>query len=230
MDTTAITSIITQGSPEWYQIRLGKFTSSEIHRLMTEPKLAADKKAGNLSDGAMTYVLEKVHEQLTGEPASSFDSMATVWGVQNEPLARAWYEKLTDCKVTEAGFEMISESYGGSADGLVDFAQGVHDNGGIEIKCPFKGSNHLEHCLISDQEYMKVNFKDHYWQCVSNCFIYGRDWWDFISFDPRLDYDSGFFKIRIVPPQEDIEILCKKIEQAVKTKNELLQKFTTKAA
>lgn len=213
-----------QGSPEWYQARLGRFTSSEIHRLLTEPKDAAAKKAGELSDGAMTYVLEKVHETITGEYSSGFDNEATVWGVQNEPLARAWYEKIEGVKVIEAGFEQVSESYGGSTDGL------VNEDGGIEIKCPYKGAIHLQYSLIESQEYMKKYHKDHYWQCVSNCFINNRKWWDFISFDPRLNYDSGFFKIRIYPPSEDIDLLVKKVAQATKMKMELLQKFTTEAA
>jgi len=51
-----------QRSPEWYAARLGVFTSSEIYRLMTKPKL----KGEVLSDGAKTYILEKVAESLTG--------------------------------------------------------------------------------------------------------------------------------------------------------------------
>jgi hypothetical protein len=191
---------------------------------MTEPKSAAAKKAGSLSDGAITYVLEKVHETLTGESADSYDSAATVWGVQNEPLARKWYEKLKGVEVQEVGFTQAGDSFGGSADGLVG------EDGGIEIKCPHKGSNHLEHLLITDQQYMKENFKDHYWQCVSNCFINNRKWWDFVSFDPRLNYDSGFFTVRITPPEEDIELLSKKVKQAVEMKLQLIEQFTKSAA
>jgi hypothetical protein len=55
-----------QGSAEWHKQRIGKFTSSEIFRLMTEPKLVAEKKAGLLSAVSLTYVLEKVHDEITG--------------------------------------------------------------------------------------------------------------------------------------------------------------------
>lgn len=220
MDATANHTMI-QGSAEWHAIRLGKFTSSEIYRLMSEPKLKAEKEAGELSDGAKTYVLEKVHETLTGEQSPAFDSMATVWGVQNEPIARAWYERINNVQVQQLGFTEASPSYGGSTDGLVG------EDGGIEIKCPFNGSNHLEHCLIDGLPYMKQYFKDHYWQCVSNMLLNGRAWWDFISFDPRLNYDSGFFQFRIVPPQEDIDLLAKKVAQAVEFKMSLLEKFTS---
>ena len=209
-----------QGSAEWHKQRIGKFTSSEIFRLMTEPKLVAEKKAGLLSAGAITYVLEKVHEEITGECAESFDTIATVWGIQNEPLAREWYEKKNGVTVLEDGFEQTSTSYGGSVDGLVG------EDGGIEIKCPYKGSNHLEHLLIDSQEYMKDNFKNYYWQCVSNAFINKRKWWDFISFDPRLNYESGYFQIRIYPTDEDFELLTSKIEKAVEMKLQLVNRFT----
>ena len=38
-----------QNSPEWYNARLFHFTSSELYKLMTEPRSAADKAAGKLS-------------------------------------------------------------------------------------------------------------------------------------------------------------------------------------
>lgn len=220
MESTANYEII-QGSREWFEIRRGKFTSSEIYRLLSEPKDAAAKKKGELSEGAKTYVLEKVHEELTGEIESSFDSAATVWGVQNEPLARTWYEKLTGLEVKEVGFTTVSDSFGGSADGLVG------ENGGIEIKAPYKGSNHLDYSLIDSQEYMKKHFKEHYWQCVSNAFINKRVWWDFVSFDPRLNYDSGFFRFRIFPKEEELDLIAKKVAQATELKLQLIEKFTS---
>lgn len=219
MESTANYSMI-QGSQEWFEIRRGKFTSSEIHRLMSEPMDAKAKKKGELSEGAKTYVLEKVHEQLTGELNQSFDTAATVWGVQNEPLARIWYEKLTGLEVKEVGFTTVSDSFGGSADGLVD------EDGGIEIKAPYKGSNHLDYSLIESQEYMKKHFKEHYWQCVSNAFINNRRWWDFVSFDPRLNYDSGFFRFRIVPSLAEFDLISQKVEQATEMKLKLIEKFT----
>lgn len=217
MDTT---TNYRQGSAEWHKQRIGKFTSSEIHRLLTEPKSSEDKKAGKLSEGALTYVLEKVHEEITGEADAGFDNIATVWGVQNEPLAREWYSKINNVEVLEDGFNEANKHYGGSSDGKVGTI------GGIEIKCPYKGAIHLDHCLIESQEYMKKHFKEYYWQCVSNCFINGCEWWDFVSFDPRLDCDAGFFQIRIVPTPEDIDLLCKKLEVATAKKLELLEKFT----
>jgi len=53
-----------QRTPEWIQSRMGRFSCSQLHRLMTEPKAKADKEAGKLSDGAITYVMECIAEKL----------------------------------------------------------------------------------------------------------------------------------------------------------------------
>lgn len=224
MEQPPITTIkiheVPQGGAEWAKIRCGKFTSSEIHRLMSEPKDAAAKKAGELSEGAKTYVLEKVHETLTGAEKWGIDNAATTWGIMNEPLARAWYEKKNGVEVRQVGFTEVSESFGGSVDGLVG------EDGGLEIKCPYNGANHLENTLIEDREYMKKYFKEYYWQCVSNAFCNNRQWWDFVSFDPRIQHQSGYFQFRVHPPQEDIDLLVKKVAQAVELKLKLIEKFT----
>lgn len=206
---------LIQGSDEWFKIRLGKFTSSEIHRLLPEPK----SKKEVLSKTAINYVLEKVHESLTGE-FNSFDSEATAWGVQNEHLARKWYEKIKGVEVKEIGFTKVSDDFGGSADGLVG------DEGGIEIKCPYNGANHLKHCMIYSQDYFKENFKEYYWQCVCNCYINGGEWWDFVSFDPRINLEIGFFCFRIYPTPEEYQFISEKVEKAIIMKNDLINKFT----
>src|SRR5688572_14249397 len=87
-DRTALTWI-DQNSEEWDRVRIGRFTASEIHRLMepakremTEAELKARPKSGKgssaklvndystLSDAAFTYINEKVAEILTGQPKS----------------------------------------------------------------------------------------------------------------------------------------------------------------
>lgn len=184
-----------QYSPEWYAARLGKFTSSGIAALMSDPKSKAAKDAGELSESAMSYVLEKIGEIVSGQPASSFVNTATAWGDEHEPAARKWYAKLI-APIEEAGFITYPflPYYGGSPDGLVAI-DGVP--GGVEIKCPYVSANHLQHCLITDVAYFKQYFKEYYWQCVSNMVVTGSEFWDFVSFDPRLDSDCGMFRFRI---------------------------------
>ena len=47
--------IFSQGTDEWLSIRKGKFTASEIHKLMGQR---------GFGDTGMTYILEKVTEEL----------------------------------------------------------------------------------------------------------------------------------------------------------------------
>ena len=53
---------VAQGGEEWQKLRLGKFTSSEIYNLMTEPRAKKDKEAGEMSQTAKTYIKEKTTE------------------------------------------------------------------------------------------------------------------------------------------------------------------------
>ena len=47
-----------QNTSEWYASRLFRFTSSELGKLMTEPRSKADKEAGKLSATAEEYIFD----------------------------------------------------------------------------------------------------------------------------------------------------------------------------
>lgn len=211
-----------QYSPEWYEARKGKFTSSEIYVLMTEPKEKKAKEAGELSDKAQTYVLSRIAE-LLGSQDNTFDSFATAWGTEHEPTARKWYSKKV-APVTEVGFIIHDDLdyWGGSADGLTN-VEGVE--GGVEFKCPYVSSNHLKHCLIESVEYFKQYHKQKYWQCVSNMIITRAKFWDFVSFDPRLDSECGLFRFRIGYNEAEAKALTSAVVNARKQMILLAKKF-----
>ena len=103
-----------QRSPEWHAARLGLFTSSEIYKLMSEPK----KKTEVLSEGAKTYIMQKVAESLTGIVEEVPVNKAMQWGVDNEPLAKQWLSKMHNFEIIETKFIYIEGmNYGGSSDG-----------------------------------------------------------------------------------------------------------------
>ena len=81
-----------QRSEGWHNARLGMFTSSEIYKLMTKPKL----KSEVLSEGAKTYILEKVAESLTGIREEVPTTKAMQWGIDNEPLAKRHLARLNN--------------------------------------------------------------------------------------------------------------------------------------
>lgn len=200
MDTIGVITRIEPYSPEWYQKRIGCFTASEVYKLMTDPRSKEEKAKGNLSAGAHTYVLQKVHEKLTGKVKAGISNYATEWGVEHEPLARKWYAKLTGRKVTEP-YLVFHESipyFSCTPDNFVD------ETGLLEIKCPASGEIHLSHCFITNNEYFKKNHPDKYWQCVAQMSICGKEWCDFVSFDPRVPGNLGLFTYRVERDEEDV--------------------------
>lgn len=191
--------IIEQRSEEWFEIRKGKITSSEIYKIM-------GKK--DLSDTAKTYLLEKVCEYFGGftEPALG---AALNWGTELEPVAIEHYEKLAKVKVNKASFIPAGEHYGGSPDGLIG------QEGIIEVKCPYKSSNHFKHGLIDSAEKFKDVAPGYYYQCVSNMICAGAQWCDFISFDPRVTEEYRMFIFRLELNEEEAKNILERVRLAV---------------
>ncbi len=176
----------TQGSPEWLAERLGKVTASRIVDVM------ATVKSGEAS-GRANYRAQLVAERLTGTVQESFTNGAMQWGTDNEPIARAMYEVATGTMVDQVGFVEHPSIYqtGASPDGMVD------DDGLVEIKCP-NTSTHIE-TLLSGKAPSKY-IRQMQWQ-MDCC---GRQWCDFVSYDPRMPSDLSLFVIRVHRDQEAI--------------------------
>jgi hypothetical protein len=209
-----------QRSSEWFNQRIGKFTSSEIYKLMTEPRAKAAKDAGELSEGAKTYVRKKIAEQYGFIPDYTTEAMA--WGVEQEFYAKAWYEKLTGNRVAECGFIEVSPTYGGSPDGKV--FEGIAQ-GALEVKCPFSSEHHIGHCMIDSAEYFKIEYPEYYWQCVSHMIVLNVEWCDFVSFDSRIDKEIGLFVFRLELDKADAERLKAKVQKATEYLNEVKTKL-----
>lgn len=209
--------VMEQRTDMWDEARRGKFTASECHRLTTETNDPDEA----VSKGAMTYIVECALEEFTGEPGPSYDGEATTWGIENEPLARHWYEKATGSTVKEVGFieyDLFPGHAGGSPDGLVD------DDGCIEIKCPKNQVIHILYMLFAGK--LKKKYKAHYWQCQMNMAVTGRKWCDFISFDPRLNSSLGLIIVRIDRNEEDIAFLNEQLRIAIELKIKLVKQLS----
>ena len=190
--------IIEQRSAEWFQMRKGRITSSEIYKIMGK---------GDFSETAKTYLLEKVCELYGGvtEPATG---AALSWGTDLEPAAIEHYEKLVDVKVEKASFIPIGEHYGGSPDGLIPV------DGIIEVKCPFKSANHFKHGMINTAEKFKKIAPNYYWQCISNMVCAEAKWCDFISYDPRVQEEYRMFIFRLHLTVEELTNVTDRVEVA----------------
>lgn len=194
-------------SKEWYKARLGNVTASEVWKLMTEPRSKKEK----FSKTAQTYILEKVHERVTGIPKESFNSIATSWGVENESLAIRNFTKRTGLEVFPSKYYTHPDmpKAGCTPDGEVE------DGGLIEVKCPYNGVNHIEYCTMQDETDFKEMCKEYYWQTQMQMLVTGKAHCYFVSFDPRINSDMGLFILRIDQNAEDALLLDLKIQDAL---------------
>lgn len=210
----------TQRTQDWYDARVGKFTCSEIWKLLTEPRSKADKEAGNLSETAKTYIYEKVSESITGV-VHQISSPALEWGVEHEPSAKEAYKKVFELEVEETGL-VGNKMLAGSPDGIA--TDGGLDEGVLEIKCPFNQSVHLSNLLLSPEDF-KSEGKEYYWQVQGYMFLTDSHWADFVSFHPYFPPDKCLAAIRVERNQDDILLLMEKVEKAYTLKEEILKKL-----
>ena len=105
---------IEQNSPDWFNLRLGLFTSSQIYLLMQKSK-------GDFSKSANTYIRQKALELIYPLATdTNFTNAAMQWGHDNEPDARNVYELQSGNNVTNGGFWRLNDYTGSSPDGLID--------------------------------------------------------------------------------------------------------------
>lgn len=116
-----------QRSDEWFKIREGRFTASEIHRLLGKEGLARTKQSID------SFAFEKAVETVYGREDIELNSFDIQRGVTLEPLAFKLFKELKECEfleTKETGFHIYGKNAGASPDGLVS------DNSNLEIKCP----------------------------------------------------------------------------------------------
>lgn len=168
-----------QRSEEWFAERLGKVTASRVADVCARTKSGWGASRKN-------YMAELVAERLTGNRSEGFTNAAMQWGNDQEPEARVAYEFYHDATVAEVGFvphPAIAET-GASPDGLVG------EDGLVEIKCPLTAS-HIE-TLLGDAVPEKY-VTQMQWQMACT----GRQWCDFVSYDPRLPEHMRMFVKRV---------------------------------
>jgi len=190
---------IAQGTFEWDQVRIGRFTASEMHRLMepskremTAAELKARPKEGKgssakliydyskLSDAALTYVNEKVAEVLTGQARSQGYAFPLVWGAEHEDEAAEFFVLKTGLEIEKVGFFTYTQHAGGSPDRLVG------NDAILEIKCPSEPVNQVKYLMLTDQFDVRRMHFDYWCQCQCNMLFTERNLCHFCTFDPRM--------------------------------------------
>jgi putative phage-type endonuclease len=171
---------VEQRSSEWFEARAGSLGASKIGVALGRLKRSGDRTAA-----AMDYLYELAAEQITGVPAKRSNPM--YWGREHEDEARASYAFLTNLPVVKIGLiphPTILHAHA-SPDSLVG------DEGGLEIKCP-TSATHLRTLL--EQAVPEDHLAQVYWALACS----GRQWWDFVSYDPRFPDPLQFFQKRVL--------------------------------
>lgn len=153
---------IEQGSPEWFAARAGIPTASRFSTVMAkgEGKTRAE------------YMRKLAGEIITGELAEGFTTPHMERGKLMEDEARETYAFINSVEPYQVGF-IRSGDKGASPDSLIG------TDGGLEIKTA------LPHIQIDRLERDRLP-PEHKAQVQGNLWISEREWWDFVSYWPRL--------------------------------------------
>lgn len=202
--------MMEQRTEEWYAARLGKVTASRVADIVAKTKTGYSTSRAN-------YMAELICERLTGVRGDFYMNAAMQWGVEKEPEARAAYEAQTGSLVTEVGFtpHNLIESAGASPDGLVG------NDGLVEFKCPITAT-HLDTILTETVPGRYVTQMQ--WQMACT----GRQWCDFISYDPRLPEELRLFVKRVPRDEAMVSMLEREVQSFLSELDDKLAKLKEK--
>lgn len=179
-------ALSAQGSFEWHQARLGCVTASRVADVVSRTRsgYGAPRQA---------YMRQLVAERLTGVPVVIAPTSAMRWGLEMEDYAVEAYEDATGLVTQTVGFlrHSLLAYAGASPDRLVG------DDGLLEVKCPTTVT-HIDTLLSLEPAGRHVLQMQ--WQLACS----GREWCDFVSYDPRMPEAHACFITRIARDDEMI--------------------------
>jgi putative phage-type endonuclease len=178
--TTEDRIAVEQGTPEWFDLRLGKVTASRVADILAKTKTGVSASRQN-------YLIELALQRVTGVFETTFISPSMQDGIDREAQARVAYEVATGNFVSQVAFRNhhVIESFGCSPDGEVDDQPGL-----VEIKCR-NNANHWE--VIKSDEIPKK-----YWiQMQAQLSCTGMDWNDYVGYNPNFPDKSKLYVKRV---------------------------------
>lgn len=179
--------------------RIGKFTSSEIYKLMTE-----DRKGTGFGAPALTYIKhKKIEKKLKRSINTDVSTRPMLWGLFCERRVHALlpltYQYTFDETLDHPKYDFIS----GSPDLINNIEDVVAD-----IKCPQPLAfaelvdNLTMAVKTNDISYFKDNHPNYYYQLLSNALITGKNFIELIVYMP---YESELEEIRAEVENADLE-------------------------
>jgi putative phage-type endonuclease len=198
-----------QGTTEWLTERLGHVTASRITDVLAKGKSGEAKTRE-------TYRWELVSQRMTGIVKDGFTNKAMEHGTATEPEARIHYEVTHGVFVDEVGFlkHPTIQWVGASPDGLVG------EEGGLEIKCP-NTDTHLQTIASGKAPAKYIG------QMQMGMWVTGRKWWDFVSYDPRIQQKNlRYFCVRVMRDEEYIANMEREVLLFLSEVNEVINNLS----
>lgn len=153
---------LEQGTEEWFEVRRGLPTASNFATIMAKGEGKTRSQ----------YMRKLAGEILTGELAEQFSNAHTERGNAMEDEARQAYAFVESAEIKRVGFIRNGQK-GASPDSLIG------NDGGLEIKTA------LPHIQIDRLERDRLP-PEHRAQVQGNLWVSEREWWDFVSYWPKL--------------------------------------------
>lgn len=180
----------------WMADRCGHITASRITDVLAKP-LKGAKEATTRRN----YKAELVCERMTGKTREGYTSWEMKRGIELEPFARDEYEMRRGEMVDNAGFIVhpTIKMAGATPDGLIG------KDGLAQFKCP-KTAHHIDYLTAG------IVPNDYRPQMLWEMACTGRQWCDFVSYDPDLPEYLQLFIVRFF--RDEVEIA--KIEDEVR--------------
>lgn len=176
---------LEQGEEEWFQARLGIPTASKFATVMAKGEGKTRSE----------YMRKLAGEIITGEPAEGFSNIHMDRGKVMEDEARETYWFVENAEIRRVGF-IRNGNKGASPDSLVG------DDGGLEIKTA------LPHIQIDRLERDRLP-PEHRAQVQGNLWLSEREWWDFVSYWPRLP----ILTVRVYREENYIKTMADEIDR-----------------
>ena len=199
--------MLEQRSNEWFDIRLGRFTASEIHKLMG---------VKGLGETGKTYAIEKAIEVISGKNEGEIISQDLKRGIELESLA---FNKFKEIKfyeflnVENTSFFEYGKHSGASPDGLVS------DNSSLEIKCP----RYLKFFKIVADGKIDDNY---IWQMQHQMLCAEKEQTYFFNY--ILNKGKEYWHEIIVKRDENkIDLIKKRLSEAIEIKLNYIEKITS---
>lgn len=224
-------------SDEWYNGRLGKFTSSEIHFLM------GDKF---LTTGCQSYIRRKAGEVLTGKSIKmDIDTEATRWGAIEEANAIKKFAQWANIDFIICQ-QLICDDvtpFGSTPDGIIVKSESTcktkYDVNTVEVKCPPTYTSYVGLALCETPQDLKHESRIYYWQvldqmlscdCLVGYFVaYHPDFKQgnmrIIEFRKMQETGIEYGKSVQFPIAKDMKLLAERKQMAVDERDRIIQKL-----